>query len=136
MANSEEVRWKQRLGNFKKAMGQLERACGRRKYDELELAGLVQIFEFSFELAWKTLQDLLHDDGFSAKSPRETIRQAFEADYLTEDETEIMLEALEKRNVLSHTYQETIAQEAETLIKDRYFPVLREALKRLEEKAA
>lgn len=133
---AEEIRWKQRLSNFKKAMTQLERACGREKYDEIELAGLVKIFEFSFELAWKTLQDLLHDDGFSAKSPRETIRQAFEDDCLTEDETEVMLEALEKRNVLSHTYREEVAKEAESLIKNRYFAVLRSALGRLEAKAA
>jgi len=136
MANSEEIRWKQRLSNYKKAMAQLEKACGRKKYDELELAGLVQMFEFSFELGWKILKDLLYYQGTDAKTPREVFREAFEADYLNEDETEILLEAMEKRNVLSHTYREEIAKEAEVLIKDRYFPVMRAVLKRLEEQAA
>ena len=136
MANSEDIRWKQRLGNFKKAMARLEAACFLEEYSELELAGLAQTFEFSFELGWKTLKDLLVYQGTDAGTPREVFRAAFAAGYLTEEETETLLQALEKRNVLSHTYREEIAKEAEVLIKDRYFPVLRAVLERLEEKAA
>ena len=125
MSNSDEIRWRQRMENFTKALAQLDAACGKTEYTDLERAGLVQTFEFSFELAWKTLKDLLFYEGFDPKTPREVIRKSFEAGYLNEDDTETLLDALDQRNWLSHTYQETIAREAEQRITQSYAPVLR-----------
>jgi len=70
--------WKQRLENLKRAFAQLEKACARAEYSDLELAGLVQTYQFTFELCWKTMKDLLTSEGYDVKSPRETIRKAFE----------------------------------------------------------
>ncbi len=134
MANGDEIRWQQRLENFGRALARLESACNQDEYSELEQAGLVQMFEFTMELAWKTLKDLLFYEGFDTKTPRETIRKAFEAEYLTEEETETLLDALIKRNVLSHTYDEKTAKEAERLIKDVFTPVLRPLYDRLQRK--
>jgi nucleotidyltransferase substrate binding protein (TIGR01987 family) len=131
MANSDEARWQQRLDNFGRALKQLESACGQDKYTDLERAGLVQMFEFTMELAWKTLKDLLFYEGFETKTPRETLRRAFEAGYLTEDETEALLDALAKRNLLSHTYDERTAEEAERLIKNTFAPAFRALYDRL-----
>jgi nucleotidyltransferase substrate binding protein (TIGR01987 family) len=124
MSNTDEIRWRQRLDNFLQAMGQLNEACMKRGYTKLERAGLIQTFEFTFELARKTLKALLFYQGFNVKSPRETIRQAFEAGLLSEDDTETLLDALNKRNLLTHTYQEKVADEAEHLIKEHYWPAL------------
>ncbi len=134
MANSDEIRWKQRLENFGKSLGQLESACTKEKYSDLERAGLVQLFEITFELSWKTLKDLLFYEGYDEKSPRDVIRKAFETDYLNEADSETLLDALNKRNLLSHTYEEKTAREAEDLIKNRYQPVLRRIYDRLESK--
>jgi len=134
MANSDEIRWQQRLENFGKALAQLESACNQDEYSDLERAGLVQMFEFTMELAWNTLKDLLFYEGFDTKTPRETIRKAFEAEYLTEDETTTLLDALTKRNVLSHTYDEKTAKEAERLVKDVFRPVFRSLYDRLQRK--
>ncbi|RJP33479.1 MAG: nucleotidyltransferase [Candidatus Omnitrophota bacterium] len=134
MTNSDEIRWHQRLENFGKALAQLEAACRKEEYSDLERAGLVQIFEFTFELAWKTLKDLLFYEGFEVKTPRETIRQAFEVEYLEEAGAETLLDGLKKRNLLSHTYEETTAKEAEELIKNQYTPILRQVYNRLEGK--
>jgi len=134
MANSDEIRWQQRLENFGRALARLESACNQDKYSELEQAGLVQMFEFTMELAWKTLKDLLFYEGFDTKTPRETIRKAFEAEYLTEEETETLLDALTKRNVLSHTYDEKTASEAERLVKNVFTPVFRALYDRLQRK--
>ena len=134
MSNTDEIRWQQRLVNFNKAMSQLEAACEEDEYSDLERAGLVKIFEFSFELAWKTLKDLLFYEGFEEKTPREVLRRAFEAGYLDDADTETALDAMEKRNLLSHTYNEKTAREAESLIKDRYAPMLRVLLATLNEK--
>jgi nucleotidyltransferase substrate binding protein (TIGR01987 family) len=134
MSNADEIRWQQRLENFIKALNQLEKACSKENLSELERAGLIQMFEFSFELVWKTLKDLLFYEGLDVKSPRATIRTSFEQEYISEDDSELFLEALEKRNILSHTYQEKKALEAEKLIRKRYFPLLHRIYQTLEQK--
>jgi len=134
MANSDEIRWQQRFENLGKALAQLEAACAQDEYSDLERAGLVQMFEFTMELAWNTLKDLLFYEGFETKTPREAIRKAFETEYLTEEETETLLDALTKRNVLSHTYDEKTAQEAERLVKHEFTPVFRALYDRLQRK--
>ena len=124
MSNADESRWRQRLDNFSHALAQLSAACNQPRYTDLERSGLVQVFEFSFELAWKTLQDLLFYEGYGAKTPRAAIRQSFVAGYLDEKDCETLLDALEKRNLLSHTYRKALALEAETLIKTCYHSAL------------
>ncbi|RLB59943.1 MAG: nucleotidyltransferase [Deltaproteobacteria bacterium] len=136
MDNRTPIRWRLRLENFRRAVERLESACRLDEYSELERAGLVQTFEFSFELGWKTLKDLLDHEGYDDKTPREVIRRAFQAGYLDETDTTTWLDGLDKRNLLSHIYHEGIAREAERLIKERYHPLLRRLLDHLEEKAA
>lgn len=134
MANQDEARWEQRHNNFKKAMRQLDAACQKSAYTELERAGLVQIFEFTFELCWKTLKDRLNHEGLTVMTPRETLRKAFEVGYLSQSEAEILLDALEKRKLLSHTYEESVVIEAEQLINNKYAPVLLTVSIRLDQK--
>ncbi len=134
MSTADELRWHQRLANFGRAMAQLEAACAQDEYSDLERAGLVKTFEFSFELAWKTLKDLLFHEGFEEKTPRDVLRRAFEAGYLDQEAAETGLDALEKRNLLSHTYERQAAELAVELIKGRYAPMLHRLLARLSEK--
>lgn len=136
MSNSNEIRWQQRLENFQKALTQLETACQQKTYSDLERAGLVQMFEFSFELGWKTLKDLLFYEGYDEKTPRAVVRLGYEAGYLDEDDAEIWLDAIEKRNLLAHTYEEQTAEEAVGLITKSYAPVLRRAFDVLRKKQA
>ena len=121
-------RWRQRLENFQKAMDRLRQACALESYSDLERAGLIQTFEFSFELGWKTLKDLLFHEGYDEKTPRAVIRRAFEAGHLDEKDTELWLEALGKRNLLSHTYEEEAAELAVRLIKEDFQPLLARTL--------
>ncbi len=134
MSNTDDIRWQQRLENFGKALKQLEDACDQETYSDLERAGLVQMFEFSFELAWKTLKDLLFSEGYDEKTPRSVIRRSFEVEYLNEADAETFLDALKKRNLLSHTYEEEAAEKALELIKQAYFPVLQRAYRMLKAK--
>jgi len=135
MSNSDEIRWLQRFENFEKALVQLRSACEKDSYTDLERAGLIQTFEFTFELAWKTLKNLLYYQGFDVTTPREVIRQAFAATLLDEAQAEALLGALNKRNLLAHTYRESLAKEAEKLIKHRYYPALSRLEKKLSELA-
>ncbi len=124
MSNSDERRWQQRLDNFGTALAQLANACERERYDDLERAGLIKTFEFCFELSWNVLKDLLFYEGHEVKVPRAVIRKSFEVDYIDESDCETLLDALDKRNLLSHTYWSDVAREAEALIKGRYCPAL------------
>ena len=134
MSNADERRWQQRLDTFGTALAQLTNACDREWYDDLELAGLIKTFEFSFELSWKVLKDLLFYEGHDVKAPRAVIRKSFEVEYINESDCEILIDALDKRNLLSHAYLLDVAQEAETLIKERYHPALVRLLQTLDAK--
>lgn len=124
MSSTDETRWRQRLASFERALGQLDDACARDSYSNLERAGLVKTFEFCFELSWNVLKDLLFYEGYDEKVPRSAIRRSFEVEYIDEHDCALLLEALDKRNILSHAYREDAAREAGTLIKERYHPVL------------
>ena len=94
----------------------------KESLNEIEKAGLIQFFEVGFELAWKVMKDYLIAEGYEVKSPRETIKQAFQYG-LIEDGT-LWLEALEKRNLSAHTYDESILEELEKLIVHSYYPMM------------
>jgi nucleotidyltransferase substrate binding protein (TIGR01987 family) len=134
MSNADEIRFKQRLQNLEKAMNTLSSACKEDHFSELERAGLIKVFEVAFELAWKTLKDLLFYEGYEENSPRSVIRKSFSAGYLNEETTELLLEALDKRNILSHTYDESTAEEAVELITQLFAPALQTALKALRDR--
>lgn len=131
MSNSDEIRWKQRFDNFDLAMKQLDSACLKTSYSELEFAGLIKCFEISFEMLWKTLKDRFNYEGFEVNSPRSAIKQAFELGYISS--VDQWNDILESRNVLSHNYDKFHASESETLIKKTYLPMLRDLWVKLKE---
>lgn len=127
-----DIRWKQRFENFKNAFLFLEKAIQHTEYDELQAAGLVQSFEFTFELAWKTLKDYLEFVGVSTHSPREAIKEAFAAKLI--EDGHLWVEMLDKRNELTHTYNDAQAKRAVDLIRNRYFVGLKQVYQILEAK--
>ena len=78
MENLKEIRWKQRFENFDKSYKLLKKYSNQEIKTELERAGIIQFFEMTFELAWKVLKDYLESEGYMVKSPRETVKQAFQ----------------------------------------------------------
>jgi nucleotidyltransferase substrate binding protein (TIGR01987 family) len=126
---SQDIRWKQRFDNLHNAYAFLEKAVNVGTYDELQAAGLVQTFEFTFELSWKTLKDYLDYSGITASSPREAIKQAFAAKLI--EDGHLWIEMLDKRNQLTHTYNEEQAKKAIDLIRNEYFPGITQVYKKL-----
>ena len=116
---NKEIRWKQRFSNFEKAYKNLEAAVNMETYSKIERAGLIQYFEFTFELAWKTLKDYLESKEISVKFPRDVIKQAFHFEII--EKGEVWMDMLEKRNLLAHTYDEKKAKTASDIIKNIYF---------------
>lgn len=119
--NNKDIRWKQRFINFEKAFIQLKDAVSRyESLDDLSKEGLIQRFEYTFELAWKTLKDYLESEGVIAKFPREVIKNAFQTELINNGEA--WLDMLEKRNLLAHTYDKRNFKEALNTIINLYYP--------------
>ncbi len=130
-----EASWHQRLENFGRALACLELACDQESYSDLELAGLVQMFEVSRELCWKSLGDFLSREGLNTKSPRAMVRTAFEAGYLAEEEMLGLLEAIEAGKLFAYTNSESGASEVQRLIEQQFRPALRSVHTWLEERS-
>ncbi len=92
-------RWKQRFQNFEKAYLFLKKGTELSALDDLQAAGLIHSFEFTFELSLKTLKDYLDEMGISLKFPREVIKQAFQSELI--EDGALWLEMLEKRTEIS-----------------------------------
>lgn len=123
MEDLKETRWKQRFENFNKSYTLLDRYSKKEDLSELEQAGLIQFFEMTFELAWKVLKDYLESEGYIVKSPRETIKQAFQNDLINDGH--IWMEALTVRNLTTHTYDEKLVNKLINDIVNIYFPELK-----------
>ena len=119
MENNKEIRWKQRFVNFEKAFNLLKRAVAIEDPTEAEKGGIIQFYEVCFELSWKTMKDYLESEGFIVKTPRETIKQAFQVGII--DNGELWLSALQDRNITSHIYDEVITDEIVQKIQNLYF---------------
>ena len=110
----QDIRWKQRFQNFENAILYLREALTNKHHSDLEKAGVIQVYEFTFELAWKTIKDYLAAQGVLAKIPKDVIKEAFTYDLIKNGDT--WMDMLEKRNLMSHTYNEKNADTAYQLI--------------------
>ncbi len=119
---NKEIRWKQRFVNFEKAFQTLERTVAIENPSEAERGGLIQFFEVAFELSWKTLKDYLGAGGFQVKSPRDVLKQAFQAGIIQNGHA--WKEALDDRDLALLIYEEEIAQNLESLIRNKYYPLM------------
>ena len=121
-----DIRWKQRLQSFDRAFVLLRSALegGSGKLNQLEREGVVQRFEYSFELAWKTTKDYLEQSGLviTPLTPRQVIKDAYAAKIL--DDGQLWIDMLDQRYLLSHTYDITIFEKAVDAIAARYLPAL------------
>jgi nucleotidyltransferase substrate binding protein (TIGR01987 family) len=122
--SEQDIRWQQRFNNYTKALAQLQDAvtlAQQRSLSKLEQQGLIQSFEFTHELAWKTLKDFLEHRGVQdLYGSRDATREAFKVGLI--EEGQIWMDMIQSRNLTSHTYnEETAAQIAATILSD-YFP--------------
>jgi nucleotidyltransferase substrate binding protein (TIGR01987 family) len=118
-----DIRWKQRFQNFEKSLKFLEQAMRIPDPDIIQKAGLIQFFEISFELSWNLMKEYLEEQGFQEmRSPRDTIKKAFETGLITDGHT--WLQTLQNRNLTSHTYDEATAEKVVHEIETIYYPLL------------
>jgi len=127
----QDVRWIQRLQNYQKALGWLEKTLEIRSPDVIQRAGMVQFFEMTFELGWKLTKDFLEEQGFTdVTTPRTALKKAFEVGLI--EDARGWLEGLDDRNLTSHTYDEAVAFKVESLIRDHYLGLFQQLSRSLE----
>lgn len=130
-----DIRWLQRFSNFRKVAQQLDDAIalGRsRELSKLEKQGVIQAFEYTYELAWNTLKDYLRWQGNSdITGSRDTIREAFSVGLI--DDGESWMRMLADRNRTSHAYNEETAEQILAAIDGCYHGLFTSLRKRMAE---
>lgn len=127
-------RWQLRLDNLRSAERLLHEGIELLRegsLNELAQAGLIQRFEFTWELAWKTLRDFIFASGqeIDVPSPINVIRTAFALNLITQADE--WIEAMRLRNALSHEYDAARATAALGVIADKYAPLIAQLVERL-----
>jgi len=108
-----DIRWTQRLQNYRRALARLVAAVElskQRPLSDLEQQGLVQAFEFTHELAWNTLKDFMESRGVAnLYGSRDVTREAFALGLIQNGE--LWMGMIRNRNLSTHTYnEETVKQ--------------------------
>ena len=131
---TEDIRWKQRFDNYKRALHQLTLAIQllkQRPLSDLEQQGMIQGFEFTHELAWNVLKDYLEYEGIQGLiGSRSTVREAFKRGLINDGEA--WMDMIEKRNLSSHTYNLDVATQLTSTISNSYYQAFLALQERLE----
>lgn len=132
-----DVRWKQRFESFEKALRLLREALdGVESLSDLEKEGTVQRFEFTVELAWKTLKDYLEYNGvvLAQNTPKNVVKQAFAARIISDGQ--LWVDMLDCRNLLAHTYDAAVVDHAVREMAERFLRGLDELYEFLKKQSA
>jgi nucleotidyltransferase substrate binding protein (TIGR01987 family) len=106
-------RMEERISDYLKAFGQLEKAAKQPK-DEYLRDSVIQRFEFTHELAWKMLKLRLEQEDIFAMTPRETMQASLQAGFISDGNAWSDLQKM--RNLTSHTYNEDLADEVYSFV--------------------
>ncbi|HPY53554.1 MAG: nucleotidyltransferase substrate binding protein [Spirochaetota bacterium] len=123
-----DIRWQQRFQNFHRAYSLLSEILYSTDailaLEPIVKEGIIQRFEYTFELAWKTLKDKMEFDGlqFTQISPKLIFKQAFQAQYI--DKVDVWLQMTDDRNLMSHTYDHAVFDTVLLRLKNEYLPEL------------
>ena len=132
--NQQDIRWQQRLQNFTAAFNELDEAVmlsNTRELSKLEEQGLIQAFEYTYELAWNTVKDFYQNQGESGiQGSGDAIRLAFERGLIGDGETWMAM--IKSRTLTSHTYNRETARLIAGQILGSYHRLLGDLLHTLE----
>lgn len=111
-----EARLIEKLSDYKNALNRLDESIKLDIYNSIVIDGVIQRFEFTFELSWKLMKAYLEYEGIEdAKSPRATIKEAYKYELIENGDDWIAM--MIDRNKTSHIYDEAKAIEIYNKIK-------------------
>ena len=122
-------RWVYRFDNFQRAFNLLRsgiETMEERELTQLEKEGIIQRFEYTWELSWKVLKDYLEHEGIvlDTVTPAAVLRAAFAAKII--DRGDVWMRALDARNTMSHTYDLKTFERIIVDIRQEYLAILGE----------
>lgn len=127
---TEDIRWIQRFDNFKRSLKQLEMAfelMEQRELNDLEKQGVIQAFEYNYELAWNVIRDFYQYQGVAdIQGSRDAFSLAFKRGLISEGE--VWMDMIKKRQLTVHTYNRDTSEKILNAIIDDYYAQF-EALK-------
>ena len=128
-----EIRWQQRFQNYTQALSQLDavvQLSEQRELSDLENQGLIQAFEYTYELAWNVIKDFYLYQGESGlQGSRDAFRLAFQRGLVSNGD--VWMSMIKSRALTSHTYNKSTAELVVAAIKREYlaqFKTLRQSL--------
>ena len=131
----EDIRWIQRFSNLKKALSNLDEAVKlseERELTKLEKQGLIQSFEYTYELAWNTIRDFYRSKGeVDIQGSRDAFRLAFERGLIRDGQ--VFMNMIKSRQLSSYTYNEETADDIYQDIVNHYFCAFQELVERLQQ---
>ncbi len=129
--DNNDIRWQQRFANYRKALTQLKKFIDKGELNELEEQGLIQAFEYTYELAWNVLKDYYEYQGeTSIQGSRDAFRMAAKRGLV--ENIENWMDMVDSRNKTTHTYNEEIAEEIASSVIDRYFDLFKDLEEKME----
>lgn len=109
--------------NFKASLANLKDIFSYKEpYGNVEIAGMVGLYEICFEQSWKAMKEILENCGYAegtTGSPRAILKTAYKAGMITDEE--IWLDALVSRNNVTHAYNQAIAMDIINQTKEKYY---------------
>ncbi|RYG36473.1 DUF86 domain-containing protein [bacterium] len=116
---------------FLTALNQLEEFLGLDMNAKVVQTAVIQAFEYTYELAWRTLRDRAVPEGLDAWTPKKAFKAGIGLRLVPADEEALWLDMLEDRNVTIHTYDEELAARILEALQSRYLPALQRFARRL-----
>lgn len=113
------------LVEYAKALVALEKALKEPKSDIVRDAS-IQRFEFCVELAWKSAKKVM---GTASSAPKTVVREMAQNSLI--DDADFWLEAIDQRNLSSHTYKEQLAEQVYSFAR-KFLPIAQDLLRKLQ----
>ncbi len=114
--------------NFAVALNKLSEFSQQELKDDLDKAGLIQGFEFTFEQCWKSIQKAAGSEGVRVASPKNAFSWAIEKGWISSQNETTWLAMLGDRNLTTHTYREEVANSVVANIKNNYLQAFKDLL--------
>ena len=121
--------------NFKAALVNLKDIFSYQEpYGNVEIAGMVRLYEICFEQSWKAMKEILENNGYAegaTGSPRAILKTAYKAGMICDEE--MWLDALVSRNNVAHAYNQAIAMDIIDQTKEKYYDMFTQLERTIEQ---
>lgn len=114
--------------NFETSLKKLIEFCSLFDGSEIQMAGVIQAFEFTYEQCWKAIQKKAGQEGVVIASPKKAFQWALQNGWIKASEEAVWIQILSDRNLTSHTYRAAMAQQVSKNVMSLYLEPFKKML--------